>query len=185
MAQPREEPKQAFRGAAGQIASGVAIVITMVDGAPHAATASSGVIASVDPPLLAVFFSVGTRMHECLVQSGSFTANLLAQPDHALARRFANPARSSGWAGFSGVELIQRDLAPPLLARAAVWFDCRVSQVVEMGDHTCFVGEVVACGRDPDTPPLLYYRGRFHGLGPPVAPTPWAALDRSDLIADW
>src|SRR5687768_3834456 len=119
MVQPREEPGQAFRGAARQIASGVAIVITMVEGEPHAATASSGVIASVDPPLLAVFFSIGTRMHESLVQSGRFTTNLLGQPDHALARRFANPARSSGWAGFSGVELLQRDLAPPILARAA------------------------------------------------------------------
>ena len=185
MAQSREEPKQAFRAAAGQVASGVAIVITMVDEEPHAATASSGVIASVDPPLLAVFFSIGTRMHECLVKSGRFTVNLLGQPDHALARRFANPARSSGWAGFAGVELLRRDLAPPILAGAAAWFDCRVCQVVEMGDHGCFVGEVVGCGRDPDAPPLLYYRGRFHGLGPPVAPAPWSTLDRSDLIADW
>jgi flavin reductase (DIM6/NTAB) family NADH-FMN oxidoreductase RutF len=77
------------------------------------------------------------------------------------------------------------DLAPPILDRAAAWFDCRVRQVVEMGDHACFVGEVIECGRDPDAPPLLYYRGRFHGLGPPVAPTPWSTLDRSDLIADW
>ena len=185
MGQPGEDPRQAFRGAAGQVASGVAIVITLVDGEPHAATASSGVIASVDPPLLAVFFSIGTRMHEYLARSGSFTVNLLGQPDHALARRFANPARSGGWAGFAGVELRRREIAPPILAGAAAWFDCRVRQVVEMGDHACFVGEVVECGRDPDAPPLLYYRGRFHGLGPPVAPTPWSTLDRSDLIADW
>ncbi len=185
VAQPGEDPRQAFRGAAGQIASGVAIVIAMVDGEPHAATASSGVIASVDPPLLAVYFSIWTRMHECLARSGTFTVNLLGQPDHALARRFANPARSSGWAGFTGVELLPRDPAPPILTGAAAWFDCRVRQVVEMGDHACFLGEVVACGRDPDAAPLLYYRGRFHGLGPPVAPTPWSTLDRSDLIADW
>jgi flavin reductase (DIM6/NTAB) family NADH-FMN oxidoreductase RutF len=185
IAQPREEPKQAFRGAAGQVASGVAIVVTMIDEAPHAATASSGVIASIDPPLLAVFFSIGTRMHECLMQSGSFTANLLGQSDHGLARRFANPARPSGWAGFAGVDLLRRDLAPPILAHAAAWFDCRVRQVVEMGDHACFVGEVIDCGRDPDAPPLLYYRGRFHSLGPQAAPAPWSPLDRVDLVADW
>ena len=185
MAQSREDPRQAFRGAAGQVASGVALVITMVDGEPHAATASSGVVASLDPPLLAVFFSLGSRMHDCLTQSGSFTVNLLSQADHGLARRFANPARPSGWAGFTGVELLRRDLEPPILAQAATWFDCRVRQVVTMGDHSCFVGEVVGCGRDPDAPPLLYYRGRFHGLGAPAAPTPWSTLDRSDLIADW
>jgi flavin reductase (DIM6/NTAB) family NADH-FMN oxidoreductase RutF len=180
-----EDPRQAFRGTAGQIASGVAIVITMAAGEPHAATASSGVVASLDPPLLAVFFSIGSRMHDCLARSGSFTVNLLSRGDHGLARRFANPARPSGWAGFSGVDVLEREIGPPILAQAAAWFDCRVRQVVSMGDHDCFVGEVVACGRDPDAPPLLYYRGRFHGLGPAVAPAPWSTLDRSDLIADW
>jgi flavin reductase (DIM6/NTAB) family NADH-FMN oxidoreductase RutF len=181
----REDPRQAFRGAAGQIASGVAVVITMVDGEPHAATASSGVTASIDPPLLAVFFSIGSRMHDCLTQSGMFTVSLLSQTEHGLARRFANPARPSGWAGFSGVDVLRREMEPLILAQAAAWFDCRVNQVVTMGDHSCFVGEVVGCDRDPAAPPLLYYRGRFHGLGPPVAPTPWSALDRTDLIADW
>ena len=185
MAQSREDPQQAFRGAAGQVASGVAIVIAMVGREPHAATASSGVVASLNPPLLAVFFSLRSRMHDYLAQSGSFTVNLLDRADHALARRFANPARPSGWAGFSGVEILQREIEPPILAQATAWFDCRVRQVVAMGDHRCFVGEVVECGRDPDAPPLLYYRGRFHGLGPAVAPTPWSTLDRSDLIADW
>jgi flavin reductase (DIM6/NTAB) family NADH-FMN oxidoreductase RutF len=157
----------------------------MVDGVPHAATASSGVIASINPPLLAVFFSLGTRMHDYLARSGVFTANLLRQPDYGLALRFASSARSSGWAGFAGVDLLTRDLVPPILARAAAWFACRVREVVVTGDHACFVGEVVECGRDPDAPPLIYYRGRFHGLGHPVAPSPWATLDRSDLAADW
>ncbi len=184
-AQPREDPRQLFRGAAGQVASGVAIVITMVDGTPHAATASSGVVASVDPPLFAVLFSVRTHMHECLAASAGFTVNLLHQSDHGLARRFANPARARGWTGFAGLDLLPRDPAPPILARAAAWFDCRLHQVVTIGDHTCFVGEVVGCGRDADVPPLVYYRGRLHGLGQPVAPVLWSTLDRSDLIADW
>jgi flavin reductase (DIM6/NTAB) family NADH-FMN oxidoreductase RutF len=157
----------------------------MADHEPHAATASSGVVASLDPPLLAVFFSIGSRMHDCLAQSGSFTVNLLNRAEHGLARRFANPARLSGWAGFSGVEVRKRDIEPPILAQAAAWFDCHVSQIAVMGDHSCFVGEVVGCGRDPDAPPLLYYRGRFHSMGAPVAPPPWSAPDRSDLIADW
>lgn len=69
--------------------------------------------------------------------------------------------------------------------RAAAWFDCRVRQVVVMGDHACFVDEVVGRGRDAKAPPLVYDRGRLHGLGQPVAPTPWSTLDRGDLIAGW
>jgi flavin reductase (DIM6/NTAB) family NADH-FMN oxidoreductase RutF len=185
VAQSDEDPRRAFRAAAGQIASGVAIVIAMVDQEVHAATASSGVVASLDPPLLAVFFSLRSRMHDCLARRGSFTVNLLDRGDHGLARRFANPARPSGWAGLAGVDLLRREAEPPFLARAAAWFDCRVRQVVAMGDHSCFVGEVVECGRDPDALPLLYYRGRFHGMGAPVAPSLWSTPDRSDLVADW
>ena len=138
MTQSGEDPRQVFRGAAGQVASGVAIVITMVDGEPHAATASSGVVASLDPPLLAVFFSLGSRMHDCLTQSGSFTVSLLARP-------------IMGWRGASRTRLAQvvgpgspvlrscGAIEPPILARAAAWFDCRVRQIVTMGDHACFV----------------------------------------------
>src|SRR5687768_10044841 len=122
MGQAREDPRQVFRGAAGQVASGVAIVIAMVDREPHAATASSGVVASLDPPLLAVIFSLRSRMHDCLTRSASFTVNLLSQTDHGLARRFANPARPSGWAGLSGVEVVHRESDPPILTRAAAWF---------------------------------------------------------------
>ena len=177
--------RQVFRGVAGQLTSGVAIVIAMVDGAPHGATASSGVVASVDPPLVAVFFANGSRMRDGLARSDEFTVNLLRQSDHGLARRFANPARPTGWAGFAGLDLLRRDPAPPHLSGAAAWLHCRLHRVIEMGDHACFVGEVVAGGRDPEAPPLLYYRGRFHGLGQPVAPAPWSTLDRADLTAEW
>jgi flavin reductase (DIM6/NTAB) family NADH-FMN oxidoreductase RutF len=182
---PAAEVRQRFRAAGGQVPGGVAVVVTLVEGEPHAATASSGVVASLDPPLYAVFFAVGSRMHDRLAASGVFTANLLRPADHALARRFANPARPTGWAGLAGLDLVRRDPAPPVLAGAAAWFDCRVRRVVPVGDHACFVGEVVECGRDAEAPPLVYCRGRFHALGRPVAPARWSSLERDDLIADW
>lgn len=181
------EAPSTFRGAAGHLPGGAAIVITMVDGAPHATTASSAVIVSIDPPLLALFFAVGSRMHDALsaATASRFTVSFLRADDYGLGRRFASPSRATGWPGLAGLDLVRRDPSPPVLARAAAWFDCRLHQSVPMGDHTCFVGEVIACDRDPAAAPLLYYRGRFHGLGPPVAPATWSTLDRHDLTADW
>lgn len=173
------------RGAAGQMAGGVAIVITLYDGTPHAATASSGVVASFDPPLLAVLFARGSRMADRLTHGGRFTFNLLHQADHALARRFANPNRASGWSAFAGIELQHRGPAPPILAHAAAWFDCHLQQAIEIGDHTCFIGEVTACDRDPVALPLVYHRGRLHTLGPPAAPPSWSTVAQSDLASDW
>ena len=177
--------RPAFRAAAGHLPSGVAVVVATIAGEPHAATAGSVVVASADPPLLAVFFAAGGRMHRALAAEAAFTVNLLRQADHGLARHFANPARATGWTGLSNAAVRRRDPALPLLANAAAWFDCRVRQIVPVGDHACVVGEVAACGRDPRAPPLLYHRGRFHGLGGPAAPAPWSTLARADLGAEW
>jgi flavin reductase (DIM6/NTAB) family NADH-FMN oxidoreductase RutF len=174
-----------LRGAAGHLAGGVAVVIAMVDGVPHAATASSGVVASHDPPLLAVFFARGSRMAEGLERGERYTFNLLRHADHAVARRFANPARASGWPAFAGLDLLARDPDPPILPHASAWFDCRLAQVVPTGDHACFLGEVLACARDPAATPLIHHRGRLHALGPSVAPPRWAGISDSDLSSVW
>lgn len=177
--------RRAFRGAVGQVASGVAVVVAMPGGEPHAATAGSFQAVSSEPPLVAVLFAEGARMHDALRRGGRFSASVLRRADHGLARRFARPGRPTGWAGLAGVPLVRRDPGPPILAQAVAWFDCRVVRALPIGDHGCFVGEVLALGRDPEAEPLLYYRGRFHALGPPAAPAPWSALERSDLTADW
>ena len=179
------EVRREFRSVVGQFASGVAVVVAMAGDEPHAATASSFVAVSSDPPLVAVFFANGTRTHGFLVENGRFSVSVLRREDHGLARRFARTSRPTGWAGLAGVPLVLREPEPPILAQALAWLDCRVVQVVPMGDHGCFVAEVLALGRDPEAEPLVYYRGRFHALGRPAAPAPWATFERSDLTADW
>ena len=181
----RPDPREEFRGVAGQFASGVAVVIALTEAGPHATTASSFVAVSPEPPLVAVFFATAARMHDQMTRGGRFSVSILREADHGLARRFARPDRPTGWPGLAGVELSHRDPAPPVLAQAVAWLDCAVVQVVPMGDHGCFVGEVLAMARDPAARPLVYYRGRLHQLGPPAAPPAWSTLDRTDLAADW
>lgn len=179
------DPRREFRGVAGRFASGVAVVIAMADGGPHATTASSFVAVSAEPPLIAVFFATAARMHGLMSRGVRFTVSILQEADHDLARRFARPNRPMGWPGLDGVELRRRDPDLPVLSHAIAWLDCAVSEVVPMGDHGCFVGEVRAMGRSPAGEPLVYYRGRLHRLGPPAAPSAWSTLDRTDLAADW
>lgn len=180
-----EDFRRQFHGVAGQLASGVAVVSTIVDDEPHAATASSVVPASYDPPLVAVFFASHSRTHDRLRHSGRFSISLLGAADHDLARRFALPKRKNGWKAFVGVDVIRREEAPPLLANAIAWIDCKVSQIVPVGDHSCFVGLVTAMERRPTAEPLVYYRGRFFQLGPAVAPGQWFIPDADDLTTIW
>ncbi len=177
--------RETFRAVAGQFASGVTVVIALRDGEPHATTASSFVAISPEPPLIAVCFAESARMQLLLRESKRFTVSVLGESDHALARRFARPDRPMGWSGLVGVALARRDPQPPVLERAVAWFDCAQREILSLGDHICFVGEVLEMERDGSAQPLLYYRGRFHRLGPPAAPPRWSTIDRTDLAADW
>ncbi len=181
-----DDARRDLRGVAGQIAGGVALVTTIAEGGePHATTASAFLTVSSDPPLVAVFFANATRMHAFLRESGSFSVSVLRRGQHEIARRFARPGRPTGWIALSGLSIVHRDPRPPILADALAWLDCSVVQLVPMGDHGCFVAEVLAFDRVPEGEPLLYYRGRFHTLGGPAAPASWAPLERSDLAAEW
>jgi 3-hydroxy-9,10-secoandrosta-1,3,5(10)-triene-9,17-dione monooxygenase reductase component len=181
----RKEARQAFPAFAGQLVTGVSVVVTMVDGEPLATTASSVVAASWHPPLLAVLFGNASRMSAALERSRRFTVNVLGEADHCLAQRFARHHRSHGWAALSGIHLQRLDPAPPIFQSAIAWADCTVVQIVPMGDHRCFVAEVGALERDPARKPLAYYRGRFRGLGPLIAPAAWTEADIGDLAATW
>ncbi len=157
----------------------------MVDGEPFVTTAGSVVAASWDPPLLAVLFQASSRMAAALDQGGRFTVNVLGETDHGLARRFARPDRGQGWAALVGTEFLRRDPSPPVLPGAVAWADCAVVQTIPMGDHRCYVGEVLESDRRDGAMSLAYYRGRFRGLGPVVAPAGWASIDADDLAAVW
>jgi flavin reductase (DIM6/NTAB) family NADH-FMN oxidoreductase RutF len=180
----QRQQREAFRGVCGQFAGGVAVVIVLCEGEPHATTAGSFVAVSFDPPLLAVCFAEATRTALLLRDSGRFTVSVLRDTDHAIARRFARPDRPMGWSGLAGLDLLRRDPDPPVLGQAVAWLDCTVRTVLPLGDHVCFVGEALTVERDATARPLLYYRGRFHRLGPPAAPPPWSIVDRADLAAD-
>ena len=179
---PREH--QAFRSIASQIVTGVSVIVTMADGEPFATTAGSVLMASWDPPLLAVLFQTGSRMAEALDECRRFTVNVLGEADHGLARQFARPNRGTGWAALSGVGFRCRDPSLPVLSGAVAWADCAL-QTIPMGDHLCFVGEILASARHDGAAPLAYYRGRFRALGTVVAPATWTTVEVTDLTTVW
>jgi 3-hydroxy-9,10-secoandrosta-1,3,5(10)-triene-9,17-dione monooxygenase reductase component len=176
---------RAFRGFAGHVATGVSIVVTMNEGEPLATTVGSLVAASWEPPLLAIMLQAGSRMDVALGRCGQFTVNLLGEADHGLARRFSRSGRIQGWDAFAGIPLQRRDPLPPVFAAAVAWASCDVTQVIPLGDHRCHVGEVREAERDGAAAPLIYYRGRFRGLGTAVAPAAWSPTDAADFSAVW
>ena len=77
-----------------------------------------------------------------------------------LARHFADADLDMK---FDGVAYREEMTGSPVLEEALAWVDCELHASHDGGDHSIFVGRVIA-GDARDAAPLLYYRsgyGRF------------------------
>ena len=54
----------------------------------------------------------------------------------------------------------------PILEGALAYFDCRLIEHHDGGDHTIFLGEIVAAGFREDAQPLLWYGSGYRRLAP-------------------
>lgn len=148
----------AFRHVLGHWSTGVAIVATLTrDGVPCGLTANAIASVSLRPPLVLACVERGADTHDALRAAGCFSINILAADDTDLARRCAG---DHGPAKFEGIPHHMESSGAPVLDQALAWVDCRVHAEHDGGDHTIFVGVVLAAGAGKGEP-LLYHRGRF------------------------
>ena len=94
-------------------------------------------------------------------EGGVFSLGTIDREDRAIVRKFTKPVEieldADGEPGTAnGFAFHAEATGAPILDQAPAWFDCEVRQAVDLGEHTFFIGEVVACGfqKDEDTPVL-------------------------------
>ena len=148
-----------FRRVIGHFATGVAVVTSCrEDGAAAGLTVSAVASVSLDPTLVLVCVDRASDTHGWLERAGYFAANVLEDGrGETLARRFAGGGAEEK---FRGVAWHTERTGAPVLDDALAWLDCRVTAALPGGDHTIFVGEVLAADAREGTP-LLYYRGGY------------------------
>jgi flavin reductase (DIM6/NTAB) family NADH-FMN oxidoreductase RutF len=152
-----------FRRILGHWATGVAIVATRgAGGEPRGLTANAVASVSLEPPLVLVCVDRRADTHGSISAAGIFSVNVLLQAGERIARRFAADAIT---ARFEGVAWRTEVTGAPVLDDALAWVDCRVHHECDGGDHTVFIGEVLAGGAH-EGEPLVYYRGGFNRLVP-------------------
>ncbi|MBU6335436.1 MAG: flavin reductase family protein [Chloroflexi bacterium] len=149
-----------FRQALGRFASGVTVVTTHEAGVPLGLTVSSFASLSLDPPLVLVAIDRRVRANVVIGETGAFAVNILTAAQESLSRQFATREidRFAGVTWQPGAAL-----GLPLLDGALAQLECRLHQTLPGGDHTIFVGEVVAAELG-DAAPLLYFRSAYRGL---------------------
>ena len=135
--------------------TGVAVVTVDVEGQRLGLTVGSLLSLSLEPPLLGVAISRQAALHELLRGAGRFAASLLAEGQESVAAHFARGVPPIAlWTGVG--TRAGPETGAPLLDGALGWVECRTSAEHPVGDHTLFVGEVLAVELGRDARPLLY-----------------------------
>jgi flavin reductase (DIM6/NTAB) family NADH-FMN oxidoreductase RutF len=145
-------------------ASAVTIVTTKVDDQIHGLTVSGFAGISLDPPRVMVSVGHNQNSHLWLQDGGCYAVNFLHEDQVDVSDRFAG--RMADVADrFAGVPYHTRVSGAPILDECLAWFDCKVVAAHVVGDHTIFIGEVLAGEVVSHSEPLLYYDGAYRRLG--------------------
>ena len=149
----------AFKLAMSHFASGVTVVTTEHGGKPFGMTVASFASLSLHPPLVLICIEKSVKTHDAIAAAGKFGVSILSAEQEQISARFATRAEDK----FSGVEVRRGELGVPLIAGAMTTLECSVYDRLPGGDHSIFVGEVLAV-RTREGSPLIYFRSGYHEM---------------------
>jgi flavin reductase (DIM6/NTAB) family NADH-FMN oxidoreductase RutF/rubredoxin len=156
-----------------QITYGVYAIGSQKDGKLNAQIANTLIQVCADPPTVSVCINKQNLTHEYITASKVFTASILAQE---------TPLRFIGNLGFkSGREMNKMEgvnykvgvtKAPIVMDNALSTMEVQVTNQMDAGTHTIFVGTVIASDVVRDGTPMTYayYHEVKRGTLPPTAP---------------
>ncbi len=151
-----------LRTVLGHFATGVTVLAAGSD-APEGMTANSFTSVSLSPPLVLVCVKRSAAIHQTVLDSGSFAVSVLAGSQEDVARYFADHSRPRGRREF---DVVGWSPAPntgaPVIHGSLAWIECDLAATYDGGDHSIFLGAVLASGHEATRDALLFYGGRFH-----------------------
>ena len=155
--------KHEFRKIMGQFATGVTVITTCDGDTLHGSTANAVSSLSLDPMMVLYCAEQTTDTLPILRRSGVFAINILAADQQELSQRFANKDDPEAH-DVSRVPHRFGVTGSPILEGVLAYVDCRVVDALARGDHTIFIGQVEDGQLVSDSPPLLFFRGRYAEL---------------------
>ena len=117
-------------------------------------TASWVMQTSFKPPMIVNAVRSDNRSHGMVKASGVFALSFLEEGQKNLAQKFFQPLKRNG-NRFDDVEFYLGQTGCPIIADSLGYVECKVVGSLPQGDHTVFLGEVIASGIHHDGKPLL------------------------------
>jgi flavin reductase (DIM6/NTAB) family NADH-FMN oxidoreductase RutF len=110
---------------------------------------------SFKPPLVVNCVKQDSNSHTMIEKTQVFTISFLEEGQKDLAQQFFQPKRRVG-NKFEEVEFYEGEATGcPIIKDSLGYIECKVVGKVDQGDHTVFVGEVIASGVHREGNPLL------------------------------
>ncbi len=171
-------PKRTLSAPATHLAPLPAVLVTCraADGFANLLTIAWAGIVCSEPPLLSVSIRPGRFSHGIIRETGEFAVNV---PPASLARQVDLCGVTSGregdkWARAGLTPVPASRIQAPLVGECRLALECRVIQILPLGSHDLFLGEIVAVTADEEA---LDPKGRL--LMDKVDPLGYAAPDHS------
>lgn len=119
-------------------------VLTADDGQGNIAAATVNWVTQTAfaPPLVVVGVKTDSGTYQVLKAAGTFALNMLGKDQKGLAFTFFRPADVSD-GKLSGQAYRKGSTGAPVLIDAPAAVECKVTTIVEQGDHHIVVGEVI------------------------------------------
>ncbi len=152
-----------FKYVMRQWASGVSVVTMQTEERRHGLTVSGFLSISPEPPLVLISIGQELTSDTLLQSSGAYAVNFLRNDQHELSDRFAG--RLGEIDRFAGLTMRTAATGAPILEDCLAWLDCRVVSSQVAGDHTLYIGEVVAAGVNGAAKPLIYWNADYRQIG--------------------
>ncbi|MGQ0842200.1 flavin reductase family protein [Actinokineospora sp.] len=164
--EPESPTPTSLREVMARFATGITVLTTAGEHG-HAMTANAFTSVSLEPPMVLCCVARTARLHPEVLATRGFGVSILGAGQQALARYFADKKRPTGAAQFDAVDWVPgRHTGAPLLSGALAWLECELVEDYDGGDHSIFLGKVLAADRGRDGAPLLFFGGGFHEAVP-------------------
>ena len=128
------------------------VLVTSVgkEGKPNIITLAWTMPTSFDPPLVAISVAGKKFSHKLIEESGEFVINI---PPRGLLKQVVFCGSTSGRSvdKFKEADLTplpSEKVRPPRIKECVAHLECKLVEKFQTGDHTVFVGEVVASSAD-------------------------------------
>lgn len=150
-----------FRSGMRGLAASVNVITTAAAGQRGGLTATAVMSLTAEPPQLGVTVNKSNSSLKLIEQAQTFAVNVLTYDQIDIGNVFAGATGVRGEERFKAGTWTTMVTGAPILERAKVNFDCRITTRVELSTHILFVGMIEAVRVHSASEALLYVDGSY------------------------